>query len=58
MTLSKKVIMYRRYDKLWLSICEATRLYGSKINDIKCQPEVGEDVAEFRQRFLKSIIEG
>ena len=57
MTLSQKVMMYRRYDKLWASICEATRLYGSRINEIKCQPEVGEDVAEFRKRYLQAIIE-
>ena len=55
-TLSQKVMMYRKYDKLWDSISEATRLYGSSINDIKCQPEVGEDVASFRTRFLQAIL--
>lgn len=55
-TLSQKVMMYRKYDKLWDSISEATRLYGSNINDIKCQPEVGEDVASFRTRFLQAIL--
>lgn len=55
-TLSQKVMMYRKYDKLWDSISEATRLYGSSINDIKCQPEVGEDVATFRTRFLQAIL--
>jgi hypothetical protein len=48
--------MYRRYDKLWASISEATRLYGSKINEAKVQPDIGEDVIEFRTRFLKSIL--
>lgn len=55
-TLSQKVMMYRKYDKLWDSISEATRLYGSSINDVKCQPEVGEDVASFRTRFLQAIL--
>ena len=55
-TLSQKVMMYRRYDKLWDSISEATRLFGTKINDIKIQPDVGEDVSEFRTRYLKEII--
>jgi hypothetical protein len=55
-TLSQKVMMYRKYDKLWDSISEATRLYGSSINDIKAQPEVGEDVASFRTRFLQAIL--
>ncbi len=55
-TLSQKVMMYRKYDKLWDSISEATRLYGSSINDIKVQPEVGEDVASFRTRFLQAIL--
>lgn len=55
-TLSQKVMMYRKYDKLWDSISEATRLYGSNINNIKCQPEVGEDVATFRTRFLQAIL--
>jgi len=55
-TLSQKVMMYRRYDKLWASIAEATRLYSAKINDIKCQPEVGEDVAAFRGRYLQALI--
>lgn len=56
MTLSQKVMMYRRYDKLWESIADAVRLYGSSINDIKCEPEIGEDVAVFRARYLQSII--
>ena len=55
-TLSQKVMMYRRYDKLWNSISEATRLYGTKINDIKITPDVGEDVADFRVRYLKEIL--
>lgn len=55
-TLSQKVMMYRRYDKLWASIAEATRLYGAKINDIKIQPDVGEDVSVFRTRYLKEIL--
>ena len=55
-TLSQKVMMYRKYDKLWESITEATRLYGAKINDIKIQPEVGEDVAAFRARYLQAIL--
>jgi hypothetical protein len=55
-TLSQKVMMYRKYDKLWDSISEATRLFGSNINRVKCQPEVGEDVATFRTRFLQAIL--
>ena len=55
-TLSQKVMMYRKYDKLWDSISEATRLFGSTINKVKCQPEVGEDVATFRTRFLQAIL--
>ncbi len=55
-TLSQKVMMYRKYDKLWDSISEATRLFGSNINDVKCQPEVGEDVATFRTRFLQAVL--
>lgn len=55
-TLSQKVMMYRKYDKLWDSISEATRLYGSNLNDVKCQPEVGEDVATFRTRLLQAIV--
>jgi hypothetical protein len=56
MTLSQKVMMYRKYDKLWESISEATTLYGSKINDVKCQPDIGEDVATFRTRYLQAIL--
>jgi hypothetical protein len=48
--------MYRRYDKLWASIAEAVRLYGSKINEAKVQPDLGEDVIEFRTRYLKAIL--
>ena len=55
-TLSQKVMMYRKYDKLWDSISEATRLFGSTINKVKCQPEVGEDVATFRTRLLQAIL--
>lgn len=55
-TQSQKVIMYRRYDKLWESIAEAVRLYGDQINDVKVQPELGEDVIEFRTRYLKAIL--
>lgn len=55
-TLSQKVIMYRRYDKLWASIAEAVRLYGSKINEAKVQPDLGEDIIEFRTRYLKAIL--
>ena len=55
-TLSQKVMMYRKYDKLWDSISEATKLFGSSINEVKCQPEIGEDVATFRTRFLQAII--
>lgn len=55
-TLSQKVMMYRKYDKLWESISEATRLYGTKINSIKIQPEIGEGVADFRARYLKEIL--
>lgn len=55
-TLSQKVMMYRKYDKLWDSISEATKLFGSSINDVKCQPEVGEDVATFRTRFLQAVV--
>lgn len=55
-TLSKKVMMYRKYDKLWDSISEATKLFGSSINDVKCQPEIGEDVATFRTRFLQAVV--
>lgn len=55
-SLSKKVMMYRKYDKLWDSISEATRLFGASINDVKCQPEVGEDVATFRTRFLQAVV--
>jgi len=55
-TLSQKVMMYRKYDKLWDSISEATRLYGAKINSIKIQPEIGEGVADFRARYLKEIL--
>jgi hypothetical protein len=56
MTLSQKVMMYRKYDKLWESISEATTLYGAKINDVKCQPDIGEDVATFRTRYLQAIL--
>ena len=56
MTLSQKVMMYRKYDKLWESISEATKLYGSGINDVKCPPEIGEDVATFRTRYLQAIL--
>jgi hypothetical protein len=56
MTLSQKVMMYRKYDKLWESISEATKLYGSNINEVKCQPEIGEDVATFRTRYLQAIL--
>jgi hypothetical protein len=55
-TRSQKVIMYRRYDKLWASIAEAVRLYGASINKIKVQPELGEDVIEFRKRLLVAIL--
>lgn len=55
-TLSQKVMMYRKYDKLWESIAEAVKVYGGKINDVKCQPEIGEDVATFRTRYLQSIL--
>jgi hypothetical protein len=55
-TLSQKVIMYRRYDKLWQSISEAVRLYGATINRITVQPELGEDVIEFRTRYLKAVL--
>ena len=55
-TLSQKVMMYRKYDKLWDSISEATKLFGSSINQVKCQPEIGEDVATFRTRFLQAIL--
>jgi hypothetical protein len=55
-TLSQKVMMYRKYDKLWESISEATKLYGSNINEVKCQPEIGEDVATFRTRYLQAIL--
>jgi hypothetical protein len=56
MTLSQKVMMYRKYDKLWESISEATKLYGPDINNVKCQPEIGEDVATFRTRYLQAIL--
>lgn len=55
-TLSQKVMMYRKYDRLWDSISEATRLFGTSINDVKCQPDIGEDVATFRTRFLQAIV--
>lgn len=55
-TRSQKVMMYRRYDKLWASISEAVRLYGQSINRVKVQPELGEDVIEFRTRFLKAVL--
>ena len=55
-TKSQKVMMYRRYDKLWDSISEAVRLLGHSINKVKAQPEVGEDVATFRQRYLTAIL--
>ena len=55
-TRSQKVMMYRRYDKLWNSIAEATRLYGNTINEADIQPEIGEDIVNFRTRYLKSIL--
>jgi hypothetical protein len=55
-TLSQKVMMYRKYDKLWESISEAVKVYGSNINDVKCQPEIGEDVASFRTRYLQAVL--
>lgn len=55
-TKSQKVMMYRRYDKLWESISEAVRLLGRSINNAKIQPEIGEDVASFRQRYLTTIL--
>jgi hypothetical protein len=55
-TKSQKVMMYRRYDKLWDSISEAVRLLGRSINKVKVQPEIGEDVASFRQRYLTAIL--
>ena len=55
-TQSQKVMMYRKYDKLWASIAEATRIYGTRINDIKIEPNIGEDVASFRLRFLEAIV--
>ena len=55
-TQSQKVMMYRKYDKLWASIAEATRIYGSRINEIKIEPAIGEDVASFRLRFLEAIV--
>jgi len=56
LTKSKKVVMYRQYDKLWQSIVEAVRIYKSEINAIKVQPEQGESVADFRKRFLHAIL--
>lgn len=56
LTKSKKVIMYRQYDKLWQSIVDAVRIYKSEINAIKVQPEQGESVADFRKRFLHAIL--
>jgi len=55
-TLSQKVMMYRKYDKLWESIAEAVKVYGANINNVKCEPEIGEDVAAFRTRFLQSVL--
>lgn len=55
-TLSQKVMMYRKYDKLWDSISEATKLFGSSINSVNIQPDTGEDVATFRTRFLQAVI--
>lgn len=55
-TLSQKVMMYRKYDKLWESIAEAVKVYGHNINDVKCEPEIGEDVASFRTRYLQAVL--
>jgi hypothetical protein len=57
LTKSQKVMMYRRYDKLWQSIVEAVQVYGVSINAVKIQPEKEESVSDFRTRFLQSILD-
>jgi hypothetical protein len=55
-TQSQKVMKYVRLNRLWEQLAMAVRLYDSKINLIKIDPEMNEDCGLFRARWLKAIL--
>lgn len=55
-TVSQKVMKYQRYAKLWDNLAWAVRLYDSKINNVKVEPNPGEDCSKFRARYLQSVL--
>jgi hypothetical protein len=55
-TVSQKVMKYQKYAKLWDNLAWAVRLYDSKINNVKVEPNPGEDCAKFRARYLQAVL--
>jgi hypothetical protein len=55
-TVSQKVMKYQRYAKLWDNLAWAVRLYDSKINNVKVEPNPGEDCSKFRARYLQAVL--
>ena len=55
-TVSQKVMKYQKYARLWDNLAWAVRLYDSKINNVKVEPNPGEDCSKFRARYLQAVL--